>query len=227
MQSISPKQGEEIGAEHGEELESAWLSVHGLEEPGVPGPECVPEPPLHPVQRRRGALLPLLRLHAIPTRRLRGGDAHVLSHEIPDTRAGHIVVDGEGTEDLPAPDEVEGAVPIGEAVERRGGRGGGGGRRVQPVADGSHERGGGVGVRKRQSGRLRLRRRGGDGIGLHAGAEEDGERLRYVVSCHVTRPWSSLARRPKAGGLREGADAGGCVLAGGAAVPTFAVGFTR
>lgn len=87
---------------------------------------------------------------------------------------------------------------------------------MEPVADGSHKRGGGVGVRGRR--RRGRRRRGGDGIGLHAGAEDDGERLRYVVSCHVTRPWSSLARRLKAG-AREGGGAGGCVFASGAAVP--------
>lgn len=95
---------------------------------------------------------------------------------------------------------------------------------MEPVADESHGRGGGVGVRGRR------RRRGGDGVGLHAGAEEDGERLRYVLSCHVTRP-SVVVAGEAAEGRRQGRGAGGCVLAGGAgagaAVPTFAVGFGR
>jgi hypothetical protein len=177
--AVSPQQCEEVGAEHGKELEPAGLRVHRLEEARVPRLEGVAEPPLHPVERRRGPLLPLLRL--FPARRRRGGgEAHVLAHEVADARAGHVVLGGEGAEDLAAAAMVEGAVPVGEAVERRGGRGGGRGGRVEPVADG----GGGVGVGGRRRGRLRGR--GGERVRMHAGAEEDGERLRGVAPGHVT-----------------------------------------
>jgi hypothetical protein len=100
---------------------------------------------------------------------------------------GHVVVGGEGAEELTSPAAVEGAVPIGESVERRGGWGGGGGSGMEPVENGSRGRGGGVGVTgRRRRGHLR-RRRGGDGVRMHAGAEEDGERLRGVVPGHVMR----------------------------------------
>jgi hypothetical protein len=51
--------------------------------------------PLHLVQHRHGAILHLIYLN--------------------------VVVDGEGMEDLAACDEVNGAEPIGEAIEPRGG----------------------------------------------------------------------------------------------------------
>jgi hypothetical protein len=112
--AVSPQQREEVDAEHGEELEPARLRVHRLEESRVPGLERVAEPPLHPVQRRRGALLPLLRPRLVPALRRRGGgEAHVLAHEVADARAQHVIIGGEAAEDLAVATAVEGAVPVG------------------------------------------------------------------------------------------------------------------
>ena len=95
---------------------------------------------------------------------------------------------------------------------------------MEPVADGSRGWGGGVGVSGRRS-RGQLRRRGGEGVRVHAGAEEDGERLRGVVPGHVTPSGSPPVTRPEAKAGREAAPAvAGSPLASGGAVPTLRLG---